>query len=625
MLGKVLIYIALILSAAAFAGSTVGMIFLIDDGRIYEYSEDSLREELTVEDISSRTWNIADSAFLDDYVLNRETVEALDYIVKDETGKIILKSDGADVNGKWEYEYSYKYNKNTNVCLPSGYENDERFSNEPKEPDPDKLAEVTVYASVKKDSALAKFHEIEGRLLHVVYKLRFAGFAIALAFMILTILLFIVLMCISARRPEDEGIHPGPLNKIPFDIMLAAWIAMAAASLFLFGGSGNDEIVGGFVAVIWALVLPGLCMSFAARVKEHSLIKTSAVYRILRFLWRAFVKLCSLVKRFILNIPLVWKTAIGVGVFMIIQFIPLLFGAAVFVYPFIVSAVVGVFVIYSAVVMRKLQKGGEALASGDLSYVVNTNKMLPSFAKHGKNLNSIAGGMTIAVEDRLKSERMKTELITNVSHDIKTPVTSIINYASLISNETEDEKTAEYAEVLVRQSEKLKKLVEDLVEVSKATTGNLEVNLAQCDASVFLNQVSGEYEDKLKAAGLTLVVKQPNEEIRILTDGRRMWRVFDNLMNNICKYALTGTNVYLSLEKAGTKALITFKNISREPLDMSEEELMERFTRGDTSRNTEGNGLGLSIAKSMTELQGGTMKLSTDGDLFKVILSFPLA
>lgn len=625
MPGKVLIYIALILSAAIFAGSTVGMICLVDDGRIYSYSEESLREELRDEAICNRTWMIANSAFhanSDLYIS-----DDLDYIVKDETGKVIKQSEGANVNGKWEYERSYVYNKETTEIFPYGYENDERFNDVPEETDKSKLTVVivTVYASVRKDSAFSKNLELEGRLLHLVYSLRFAGFVIALAFMLLTVLLFIVLMCISGRRPEDDEVHPGPLNRIPFDIMLAAWMALIIASFVFFDGSGNGGIAAIFIAIFSVLSLPGLCMSFVTRIKEHSLIKTSAVYRILRFLWKIFRKLCSAVKSFILSIPLVWKTVAAVGVFMIIQFIPIVFGAAISVIPFFVSAAVGVFIIYVAIMMKRLKKGGEALASGDLSYVVNTEKMLPDFKKHGNNLNSIAGGMTIAVEDRLKSERMKTELITNVSHDIKTPVTSIINYASLIGSETENEKTAEYAEVLVRQSEKLKKLVEDLVEVSKATTGNLEVNLAQCDASVFLNQASGEYDDKLKAAGLSLVVKEPNEEIRILADGRRMWRVFDNLMNNICKYALTGTNVYLSLEKAGTDARITFKNISREPLDISEEELMERFTRGDSSRNTEGNGLGLSIAKSMTELQGGTMKLSTDGDLFKVILTFPLA
>ena len=245
--------------------------------------------------------------------------------------------------------------------------------------------------------------------------------------------------------------------------------------------------------------------------------------------------------------------------------------------------------------------------------------------KQGEDLNSIASGMSLAVEKQLKSERMKTELITNVSHDIKTPLTSIINYADLIGKEPcENAKITEYAEVLVRQSVRLKRLIEDLVEASKASTGNLEVCLQPCDASVFLIQADGEYEEKLKKADLTLVVQQSESEIRILADGRRMWRVFDNLMNNICKYAQPGTRVYLILEKKEKKAVITFKNTSREALNISEEELMERFVRGDSSRNTEGNGLGLSIARSLTELQKGTMNIQIDGDLFKAVLEFPV-
>ena len=234
--------------------------------------------------------------------------------------------------------------------------------------------------------------------------------------------------------------------------------------------------------------------------------------------------------------------------------------------------------------------------------------------------------MSRAVDERMKSERMKTELITNVSHDIKTPLTSIINYADLISREKcDNEKIAEYAEVLSRQSDRLKRLIEDLVEASKAATGNLEVMLSLCDAGVFISQAVGEYEQKLNDAGLQTVVTQFDEAVYVMADGRRMLRVFDNLMNNICKYAQSGTRVYLSLEKIGNKAVITFKNTSRDPLNISADELMERFVRGDSSRNTEGNGLGLSIAKSLTELQGGTLTLSVDGDLFKVILSFPIA
>jgi signal transduction histidine kinase len=210
-----------------------------------------------------------------------------------------------------------------------------------------------------------------------------------------------------------------------------------------------------------------------------------------------------------------------------------------------------------------------------------------------------------------------------VSHDIKTPLTSIINYADLIGKEPAgSEKMTEYAEVLLRQSERLKKLIEDLVEASKASTGNLEVVLAPCEVGVLLTQTAGEYQRRLLDADLTLVTRQPEHPVTILADGRRLWRIFDNLMNNICKYAQGGTRVYLTLAEQEGQAVISFKNTSRSPLDISAEDLMERFVRGDASRGTEGNGLGLSIAKSLTDLQGGTMELTADGDLFKVVLRF---
>ena len=231
--------------------------------------------------------------------------------------------------------------------------------------------------------------------------------------------------------------------------------------------------------------------------------------------------------------------------------------------------------------------------------------------------------LTAAVDQRMRSERMKTELITNVSHDIKTPLTSIINYADLIGKEPPNsEKIPEYAAVLTRQSERLKRLIEDLVEASKASTGNLEVNLAPCQPGVLLTQAAGEYEQKLKDAGLDLVTRQPETAVTILADGRRLWRVFDNLMNNICKYAQRGTRVYLTLEERDGQAVISFKNTSRAPLDIPAEELLERFVRGDAARGGEGNGLGLSIARSLTELQKGTLELTVDGDLFKVVLRF---
>ena len=280
-------------------------------------------------------------------------------------------------------------------------------------------------------------------------------------------------------------------------------------------------------------------------------------------------------------------------------------------------------VLFIGIGLRKLQTGGKKIAAGDLGYQVDTKYLFWDFKGHGENLNSISQGMSKAVDERMKSERLKTELITNVSHDIKTPLTSIINYVDLIKKEdVEDETLKEYISVLNRQSARLKKLIDDLVEASKASTGNIEVNRVRTEIGILLTQTVGEYEEKLKENGLELILKKPEDEIFILADGRLLWRVFDNLMNNICKYAQPSTRAYINLDKEDKQAVITFRNISKYPLNISSDELLDRFIRGDSSRNTEGSGLGLSIAKSLTELLNGTLDLYVDGDLFKVVVKF---
>lgn len=280
-------------------------------------------------------------------------------------------------------------------------------------------------------------------------------------------------------------------------------------------------------------------------------------------------------------------------------------------------------VVYVAVCCKKFLFAGRVLTEGNQDYKLDTSKMVGSMKEHGQNLNSISQGISVAVEERIKSERLKTELITNVSHDLKTPLTSIINYSRLISEaETENETVTEYAQVLLRQSERLKKLLEDLVEASKATTGNLEVNPVPCDVGVILSQAVGEYQQRLEEKELDLIISQPEEPMRIMADGRHLWRVFDNLLNNICKYAQESSRVYLNVEQQRERVLIVFRNMSKYALSMPADELEERFVRGDKSRHMEGNGLGLPIAKTLIELQNGKMEIVIDGDLFKVILSF---
>ena len=245
--------------------------------------------------------------------------------------------------------------------------------------------------------------------------------------------------------------------------------------------------------------------------------------------------------------------------------------------------------------------------------------------EHGENLNNIGEGLKAALEEKMKSEHMKAELITNVSHDIKTPLTSIVNYVGLLKKDgLSSENAPEYLEVLERQAVKLKKLTEDLIEASKATSGCIAVNADELDINVLLAQACGEYEGKFSECNLTPVLTLTDSNPNIFADGGLLWRVFDNLFNNICKYSQKGTRVYLKTETREKKIHITFSNISAAQLDISSEELMERFVRGDASRNTEGSGLGLSIARSLVELQNGGFDIKIDGDLFKVEIVFDI-
>ena len=475
----------------------------------------------------------------------------------------------------------------------------------------------------------------------MAYALRYWIYAIIAAAALLVAVCFVFLLCAAGHRPGVEGVRPGWGTKIPLDLLTAAvalvlfWgIQMVVEANF--GGIGVVLVVVLGPAIL-AGVFTGWCMSLALRVKLGGWWRNTVIYVALRWAWKVLKKLGGGLRAagrglagLLGGVPLVGKTVLiflglcvleGLGILVSLGFF---WSWGVLAFLWVLEKILLFLAVLAVALMcRKLLLGGRALAAGDLAYQVDTSRMVLDFKSHGEDLNHIAQGMAAAVDQRMRSERMKTELITNVSHDIKTPLTSIINYADLIGKEPRDsEKIPEYAAVLTRQSERLKRLIEDLVEASKASTGNLEVDLAPCQPGVLLTQAAGEYEQKLKDAGLDLVTRQPEAPVTILADGRRLWRVFDNLMNNICKYAQRGTRVYLTLEERDGQAVISFKNTSRAPLDIPAEELLERFVRGDAARGGEGNGLGLSIAKSLTELQKGTLDLTVDGDLFKVVLRF---
>lgn len=283
------------------------------------------------------------------------------------------------------------------------------------------------------------------------------------------------------------------------------------------------------------------------------------------------------------------------------------------------------FLYRNAVQTDKIREAIERLAAGETSYKVNMEDFHSLEADLAAGLNRISDGLETALAEQVKSERLKADLITNVSHDIKTPLTSIINYVDLIKRENiQDPKIQKYLEILDQKSHRLKTLTEDLVEASKASSGNIKLEITDIDIVELVQQTNGEFEDKYELSRLKLISTLPNEVILIEADGRRLWRVLENLYNNACKYALENTRVYVGIEDRGADVIFSIKNVSASPLNFSPDELTERFVRGDVSRTTEGSGLGLSIAKSLTELQGGKFKISIDGDLFKAEVAFPI-
>ncbi len=437
---------------------------------------------------------------------------------------------------------------------------------------------------------------------------------------LLTLFCFCFSMASAGHWQNHEGIHLTWLDKIPADV----WI-IALLSAFFIGWDTFYSEWGRvlFCAALIPVTLLFLCV-FAAQCKAGTVIRGSLTARVLRLLWRILRGVTLWLRRIVTGIPLVWKTALVTAALAFLEFI-------LYVSPsrdplFLVVKVLEILAVLAiALNLRTLEKNGKQLSEGDLSTPVDTKRLFGAFRRYGQAMNRLQSGMESAVQEQMRADRMKTELITNVSHDIKTPLTSIVNYVDLLKKEDISSPAArEYITVLDRQSKRLKKLTEDLVEASKASSGALPVDLQPTDVSVLFSQITGEYQDRLADCHLTLVTQPPAGRPVVLADSKLLSRVMDNLVSNICKYAMPETRVYVSGITADGQMTMSFKNVSRAELNISPDELMERFVRGDTSRHTEGSGLGLSIARSLVQLMGGTFRLSIDADLFRADVTLPL-
>lgn len=525
-----------------------------------------------------------------------------------------------------------------------------------------------------------------GVQLPVAYELvgMFAGHGVALMLgMALGLVLFaalaVFLCSVAGRKPDNTEIKAGGFNALPLDLygggVLASCIALgylavevirhaqdastvlAAMLLLGYGGCvlfvcfcfafaaqvkmGNwhwlrNSIVGRCISVALEIIrgmfhlIPTL-WSFALRIVKD-IFKVVSALAVLLWSWmkkcltvtgRLLKKCLVLCEKTLSLLPLTWQWIVVGGVLALM--LPISFANDSKGWAVLWGIASLTTILYGANCFGRLLEGAKRMRSGDLESKVDDKYLVGCFREFAGELNGLADVAMVAAQNQLKSERMKTELITNVSHDIKTPLTSIINYVDLLEKPHTPEEAQSYVEVLSRQSQRLKKLIDDLMEMSKASTGNIQVDIGEIDAVEAVTQALGEFADKLTAAGLTPVFHQSEENIMLLADGRLLWRAMSNVLSNAVKYALPGTRLYVDVSATQDKAIISFKNISGAQLNISAEELMERFVRGDSSRNTEGSGLGLNIAKSLMELQKGQLQLLVDGDLFKVTLVFPRA
>lgn len=443
----------------------------------------------------------------------------------------------------------------------------------------------------------------------------------------------------AGRRPEDEEIHLNGFDRWYTEIAAGAVIGIWLAGTIISGTLIANSSLGYSHAVVTVIVTCLICgtytmawfligyLSLVRRIKAGTLWKNSLIRTVLKWIGKCSGKLADFARAFSRNTAEKIKVLLVGGAFLFLQFLIIgcgFTGAGVFLMILlIVDAAAVIFIIRKADGLDLIMDGLKKISDGELQYKIKTDTLTGKQKVMAEYINNIGGGLDAAVENSLKKERMQTELITNVSHDLKTPLTSIINYVDLMKRENPtDPKIQEYLRILDEKSQRLKVLTEDVVEASKASTGNIKLEMNDIDFVEMVQQVIGEFEEKFQEKNLTMMVHFTDEPSIIYADGQRMWRVLENVFGNVVKYAMEGTRVYAEISNRNKKVTFSLKNISAQPLNISADELTERFIRGDVARNTEGSGLGLSIAKSLTELQGGEFKLYLDGDLFKVMITF---
>ncbi len=527
--------------------------------------------------------------------------------------------DPEDATLPQNYDIAYPLDQNGQQIVYLQYQNAATYT-------------ITVYLS---RNAFSSYNGIPIFHIDMLYQARYS-FIVTLAVSLLIFAAGLVFLCyISGKTYKTSPVTPGVFNRLPLDlyavgaVVLCYFLVQAAQEIlntFFYYDYAYD--IGGItlssaVLLLASIIAIGFVYALAAQIKaqnrywwEHSLIRNAGIWGSKSFR-HISAGVCKLV-------PLIWRRLL-LAVVLCVLLVVSVFLTVYQNSPYLLIAVIlaGIAAIcYCAYAYGSLLTGAKRMARGDLNKKIPHKYLLGSYNDLAGSLNTLAEVVVQAAQKELRTERMKTELITNISHDIKTPLTSIINYVDLLEKDPSEQARAEYLPVLNHQSQRLKKLIEDLMEMSRASSGSIPVDMTALDAVETVNQALGEFSDKLADAQLTPVFPSPDVPMPILADGKLTWRVLSNLLSNAVKYALPGTRVYIDLVQLESRVMLSVKNISREPLNISAEELTERFVRGDASRKTEGSGLGLNIAKSLMDLQKGHLQITIDGDLFKATLVF---
>ncbi|MFB3163971.1 HAMP domain-containing sensor histidine kinase [Neobacillus sp. 179-J 1A1 HS] len=432
-----------------------------------------------------------------------------------------------------------------------------------------------------------------------------------LAFLTGFILTFLYLVLVIGRKSfTDKEVKLNPIDKLFIDVNLVLLMSLMA----LWVGLVDSVNIENMDVLVFPITIPiaaagfALILSVVRHIKNKTFFTHTLIYRLI-YLMVTFVR------------NVYDSGNVGVKTVLLVIGYPLLVAATFFMFP--VTLGIAAWFAYKRVKsFTAIQEGVARIKDGDIQHSIDVGGK-GEFAKLASNINSITDGLQKAVSSELKSERLKTELITNVSHDIRTPLTSIITYVDLLKKENNPSKIEQYIEVLDQKSKRLKVLTDDLFDAAKASSGNIPVQFERIDIISLITQGLGEVNDKIEDLDLAFKFSHPKDKVYIQADGKLLWRSIENVLSNIFKYTLKGSRVYIDIEDAGNEVLLTFKNISAYELNISAEELMERFKRGDESRSSNGSGLGLSIAKSLIEIQKGKFTIQVDGDLFKSMIYLP--